>query len=170
MDRKKLLDEEYTGNWVWRAVAALVSFSDSSLTISRMAQGLDVDISVIVEALEGLEEMGILRRTEGGYERVLKFVYYSDRHIEAKKLHGDHVLISTQILSRLDPNQKTGQAFFRTGFLATNREIAAKYLGRMESLLKEWILESDTTEKNELVALSLSAVDVTQGRFKKEGM
>jgi hypothetical protein len=95
-----------------------------------------------------------------GYKRVLKYVYFSDRNLNPQKLISDHVLISSQIMSRLAPNPDAVN-FYRTSFIGTSEKKAKEFCVRFEALVKEFLVESSQSTPDSVFALSVSLIDVT---------
>lgn len=125
-----------------------------------MAKKLQVPVVEILDALEVLCTLGIIKRTDTSYKKILKYVYYSDRNMEAKKILADHVLITTQVLGRLNPDTPEVGSFYRTGFISSNRELARSFFYKMEELIKDFIIQSSKEESDTVYALSLSGVEV----------
>lgn len=165
---KRQLQKKYTGSWVWRTIASLIEISDFTPSSKWIAQRLNITVDEVVSALEGLEGLGIIRRTPSGYEKVLKFVYYSDRDLEPKSILMDHVMISTQILGRLDPIQTDIPSFYRTGFIATNKELTKDFFNKVEQLFKEYMEASSESASDMVFAISLSGIDVSGKENERE--
>ncbi len=157
---RRTLQLQYIGNWVWRAVASLVDTRDFDPSPKWIAKKINVNLEEVVDALEGLEKLGIIGRTPQGYKKLLKYVYFSDRDLNPKAVLADHVLISTQIMGRLNPANPNLGCFYRTGFVATNQELAKKYFSKMESVMKEFLMESANCAADSVYAFTFSAVDV----------
>lgn len=158
-DEIKKLQADYTSSWVWRALPAIVELLPQAEAI-ELADRLGVAIPEVVEGLEGLCKLGIIRRGEQGYQRILKYVYFTDRQFEAKKLVSDHVLISTQLLSRIKPAQ--ANSFYRSSFLATSEARLTAFLKDMEGLMKELIIKSSQEKSDAVWGLSLSAAELAK--------
>ena len=161
----KKLQTDYTSNWVWRALPALIELLPQAEAI-ELASRLAVSIPEVVEALEGLCKLGILKKSESGYERILKYVYFTDRQFEAKKLVSDHVLISTQLLSRIKPSEKN--SFYRSSFLATSQVRLTSFLSELEGLMKDLIIKSSNDKSDCVWGLSLSAAELAKTASKIE--
>ena len=161
------LQKKYTANWLWRTLAALVDTEGFDPSLSQLAKQMGVPVNEVVEAFEGLEKLGIIRRTAEGYVRILKFVYFSDRDLDPSQVLADHVLISTQILGRLDPLNPELNSFYRTGFVASNSRAVRKFCGQLEELMKAFLAESADEVADGVYGFSFSSVEVS-GR-KDEG-
>ena len=62
----------------------------------------------ILDALEVLCTLGIIKRTDTSYKKILKYVYYSDRNMEAKKILADHVLITNPSVGSIESGYTRG--------------------------------------------------------------
>lgn len=156
------LQKKYTSSWIWRTVAAVIDLSPDSRSPLWISKKLGVSVKDVVEALEGLEELGILERQVQGYRRVLKYVYYSDAHLDPMSVLGDHVLISSQILSRLHPTDPNQRSFYRTGFVASNEKLVKEFCLKVELLMKEFLEASAKEPSDRVVGFSFSNVKVTR--------
>lgn len=163
-DEKKQLQLQYTGNWVWRAIAALVETRDFCHSVKWIADRLSVTVEEVVFALEGLEALGIIRRTSNGYEKVLKYIYYTDRDLDSTAILKDHVLVSTQILGRLATKSVVRPSFYRTAFYASTIEQARAFFLRIEDLMKQFMVDSASQASDRVFAVTLSGVDLTTKR------
>lgn len=160
--QKEALQKRYTSSWVWRTVAAIVDVSPDSRSPLWISKKINVSVQEVVEAIEGLEALGIIERTANGYKRILKYIYYSDAHLDPMSLLGDHVMISSQILSRLHPTNPNQNSFYRTGFVATNATLAKDFCLKVEGLMKEFIEASAKEPSDRVVGFSFSNVKITR--------
>lgn len=164
------LEKQYTGNWVVRAVGCMVELTDKSLDPRWMAEKLDVSIEEIFKSLDILESLGIIKKTPlGEYKKILKYVYYTDRNMVPEHVLADHVLISSQLMSRLKPRDEKRGSFYRTSFVATNIDLAKKYFLKIEQNLKDFLIESAQSESNTVIACSFSGVELTKKSPPKQG-
>ena len=148
----------FLGNWVWRAVHALVNhpnFNDSPLWIS---QKIGVSVEEAAEAVEGLLGLGLIKRVEG------KMQAEKVRFIMPEKLQtigaqaDNHQLLAQQVLSRLNPDQF--EVAFHDLFMATNTETFNKFYLKFIQLLDEFSNESEKLEKRDrIICLSMEAVN-----------
>lgn len=162
LKRRAELQKKYTSNWSWRALAALIDVNpEASRSIKWLAQKLSIAIEEVVEGLEGLEMLGIIERTAQGYKKILKYVYFSDRDIDPMSVLADHVLVSAQILSRLNPRNLNKKSFYRTGFVASNEELVRDFCLQIEALMKTFVEQSAKCEADRVVGFSFSNVKVT---------
>lgn len=161
--KKQELQKKYTGSWIWRAVAALVEISpESTKNIKWFSEKLGVSLEEVVDAIEGLEILGIIERTTYGYRKILKYVYFSDRDLDPVAVLSDHMLISSQILSRLNPFNKEQKSFYRTGFVASNEENVKEFCLKIEILMKEFLEKSSKAKCDRVVAFSFSNVKMSR--------
>ena len=159
---KRKLQLEYIGNWVWRAVSSLIDIKDFKPSPKWIANRLGTSVDEVILALIGLQKLGIIKKTETGYEKLLRYDYFSDCDLDRKTVQEDHVLISTQVLARLNPLDPNTGSFYRTGFVATNRELATKYFTKVENILKEFLMESANSNSDAVFALSFSGVNIIE--------
>lgn len=160
--QKEVLQKRYTSSWVWRSVAAIFDVSPDSRSPLWISKKLNVTVREAVEAIEGLEALGIIERTPNGYKRILKYVYYSDAHLDPMSILSDHVLISSQILSRLHPSDKNQKSFYRTGFVSSNEALVKDFCLKVEALMKEFLEASAREPSDRVVGFSFSNVKVTR--------
>jgi hypothetical protein len=120
-----------------------------------------------LEALEGLERLGIIRHTSKGYKKILKYIYFTDQNLEPKKILSDHVLISTQILGRL-ANTNYQKSFYRTSFIGTTEKKFREFCQKMETTIKDFLIDSSQGRAEKVYALSLSCVDLTKDSLEKK--
>lgn len=154
--RLAALQKEYAANWIWRAVAAMIEVRGFQPTLEWMSDRLSVSKAEVAQALEGLEGMGIIRKTASGYERILKYVYYSDRDLDRGNLMQSHVLITQQILNRLDPAADRLPVCHKTGFLSSNASCTEEFHEKLTRLLKEYLQKSSLEKPDNVYAFSFS--------------
>ncbi len=163
LKQKTELQKKYTSSWVWRSLAAVIEINpEASRSLKWLSQKLNVALEQIVEGLEGLEALGIIERTAQGYKKILKYVYFSDRDIDPKSVLADHVLISSQLLSRLNPRSSNAKSFYRTGFVASNETLVREFCIQVEVLMKEFVEKSSKSVSDRVVGFTFSNVKVTQ--------
>lgn len=160
--RKEVLQKRYGSSWIWKSVAAIVDVSPDSRSPLWISRKLNISVNESVEALEGLEALGILERLPQGYRRILKFFFHADQHKDPRSLLGDHALLSSQILSRLRPEDPHQKSFFRTGFVATNETLVREFCFKFEALMKDFLEASAREPSDRVVGLTFSTVKMTQ--------
>ena len=65
-EKAQLLDN-YSGNWIWRAVECLVKSKDFNPSPKWIADRLSISIENAVDAIEGLEKLRLITRTSTGF-------------------------------------------------------------------------------------------------------
>lgn len=161
-ERRNQLLEKYTGRWVWRAVAAMIDLPDTGRSARKMAEKLGVDLGEVVDALEGLEDLELIERRPEGYLRKKSVFEVTDGEVKPKAMMRDHALVSSQILSRLNPKTPALQHFYRTSFCASNRALVQEFCLKFENLLREFVEKSAHSEADEVYAVSFTGLNVTE--------
>lgn len=149
---------QYTGNWVWRAVAALVDDDRyyDPLEISKKINAAETEIA---NALSGLQKLGIIQRTPQGYKRILKLTYFSDKNLEPTKLVSDHISISKRILALMEATSPEN-LFYRTSFVGSTEKKFKDFCSKVERAMRELILESSQSPVENVYSISLSCIDL----------
>lgn len=60
--------KQYCGNWIWRALECLVDSKDFNPSPKWISQRLNISIENAVDAIEGLERMGLIVRTGNSFK------------------------------------------------------------------------------------------------------
>jgi len=154
------LQRKYTGNWLWRSIATLMEISESQPSPKWIANRLRVSLGEVVDAMDGLEKIKIIRRTQTGFEKNVQTIYFSDRDLDARSLLADHVLITTQLNGRMDPLDPQGDCFYRTSFIASNKASVRKFNKKIELAMLEFLRESETIKADTVYGVTFSSVDV----------
>lgn len=156
------LQKEYTGNWVARSLFALIDTPKFESSPRKMAEVLGTTIEEVVHAFEVLENLSLIKRTHTGYQKNIQNVYFNDHDLNPKSILSDHVLISTQIMGRLDVANEDQASFYRTGFFASNRQLVKEFCLEMERIMMSFIARSQREEADGVYSFSFSKVQVTQ--------
>lgn len=160
--------ENYRTNTDWWIVFDSFELSGahgSALWISgRTGLGLDT----ITEALEGLVVLGLVKRTEKGFEAVKDVIHLPNNDQTKLKKMEDHALISRQVLNHLGENAKGALRF---ASFASNIQIIAE----MYEKINKAILEADEQSKklnrdqiDNIYLASFTAVTATRPHTEKE--
>jgi hypothetical protein len=161
LKQKQDLQKKYTQSWLWRALPCLLEVEGVSHDIRHLAVCLKVSVEDILEATDGLENLGIIRKNGKGWERVLKYIYFSDRDINPMQTLTDHLLVSQQIQNRLVPEGVP--SFYRTSFVATSNLLLRDFYLRIEALMAEFIEASGKQSAKNVVGITFSGVNITRG-------
>lgn len=161
LKQKQDLQKKYTQSWLWRALPCLLEVEGVSHDVRHLAVCMKVGVEEVLEAIDGLENLGIIRKSSNGWERVLKYVYFSDRDLNPIQTLTDHLLISQQIQTRLVPQGVP--SFYRTSFVATSNVLLRDFYLRVEALMAEFIEASNKQSAKNVVGLTFSGVNLTRG-------
>ena len=94
--------ENYICLWTWRAVESLIALPDFNPSLKAIAARLGISLTEAVEAVEGLEFIGIIRRTPNGgiIRSTMKIDLYA-MQIPHREVARSQLLISAEINSRI---------------------------------------------------------------------
>lgn len=159
---KTELQKKYTQSWLWRSLPCLLEVEGISHDPRHLAFCLSVKVEETLEALDGLHDLGIIKKTGERWERVLKYIYFSDRDINPVQTVTDHLLISGQLQNRLTP--KGNPCFYRTSFVATSNVLLRDFYLRVEALMAEFIETSNKQTATGVVGLTFSGVSLGGGK------
>ena len=154
----KQLEDSYSGSWVIRCINSYFDIKKTVHSIKDMSESLRFSVKDSVHAIETLEKLGILRKTELGYRKVLKYIFYPHQGHNSRKSLEDHMIISLQILNRMKKNSKE-KNFYRSSFVATNENLVQELTQNIDDLLRNFLMASEKAEKNSILALSISGVE-----------
>lgn len=160
--QNQVLQKKYTSSWLWRSLSALIDVEPRGLSFKDYSRMLGVSPLEVMEAIDGLEKLGIIRREGEGYVKVMKYVYFSDRALNPQKVMMDHVLVSSQLLHRLSAQDPEQKSFYRTGFVATNEKLLNDFSSKMEALMKEFLEQSSREPSTHVVAFTHSSLTLTK--------
>lgn len=91
----------FAGNWVWRATEALIDHPDFEPSAQWLKNRLNISLEEAVEALDGLEKLGVLTRNGAqAKRRGVQFLIPQDLNTRSVKIQ-NNVHHSQQILNRL---------------------------------------------------------------------
>jgi hypothetical protein len=161
LKHNKDLQKKYTQSWLWRAVPCLIEVEGLSHDVRHLALCLNVGVEEVLDALEGLQSLGIIKKSDDRFERVLKYVYFSDRDLDPRQTLSDHLLVSGQILNKLAPQGVP--SFYRTSFVATSSLLLRDFYLKAEALMVELIENSNKQKSTDVVGITISGVNLTRG-------
>lgn len=153
----------FAGNWVWRATEALIDHPEFEASAIWVKSRLGISIEEAVDALDGLEKLGILRRNhEGSERRAIQFLVPQDLNTRSVKIQNS-VHHSQQILNRLAENEQgVGLTFYS---LLSKDQINEAY-ERFEKILAEMHGSSGRGQDSRLFGLSFTA-SVMEGNLNR---
>lgn len=159
--------ENYRSNTDWWIVFdsfELPNAIGSSLWIAGRT-GLSLD--TVTEALEGLVVLGLIKRTDKGFEAVKNVIQLPSEDQTKQKRMENHALVSRQVLNHLTDNARGALRF---ASFASNIQIVAD----MYKKIDQAILEADEQSKklnrsqiDNIYLVSFTAVTATQPNTEK---
>lgn len=150
---------QFSENWIWRALYCLVESPSFDPSPRWIAAKLDITIEKAVDALEGLQGLGLIERSGNTYKVISSRTYHqiNTSHMPARELLLDHIKVAPQILSKIDIEDG-----FTTQFFLGNRDLIHKYGPKFIALYEEMEREARSLNITEVVASELSFVQVTK--------
>ena len=160
------LERGFSGSWLTRSLNAFLDIETKVDSLKKLSQMLNSSVQDVVQSLETLEKLGIIVKTESGFKKILKYIYYPDRALNKKKSIEDHVLISTQILNKLSANSKS-KNFYRTSFVATNTELVRQFTDDYDKLLRKFLMDSENTTKDSIYSMTSTGIEIYNSKSKE---
>jgi hypothetical protein len=149
--------EQYSGNWIWRAVQCLVDLPEFSPSPKWIANRLNVGVEKAVEAIDGLERIGrVIRTSKGSYKLTQEWDYINSDNQSREKLLSAQSRIAPQLISKLTTSDAFTSQFF-TGDQATIK----KYSPHFMRLFKEMSEEAKSNGCTDVIAVQMSFVQLT---------
>lgn len=135
----------FYGNWVWRAVEALVQARDFNPSPSWIADRLNISAEAATDALEGLLRIGVIKKTGEIYRTSTQFQYIGDTALDRSDLFQIHSKVKDQISSKL----KSRDCFSNAILLSSRANVAEfykKFCVLVEELNSNANIEDDATD------------------------
>lgn len=147
----------FSGNWVWRAVEALVQSKDFNPDPNWIADRLNISAESAKDALEGLIRIGMVIKEGNLFKTASDFYSYDATQIDRSDLFYIHTKIRDQVSLRLN----TKDCFSNMIFLA-NKDLIAKFYSQFSNLVQELNEEALKTECNDVYAFEMSFAKMTR--------
>lgn len=148
--------EQWLGNWIWRAVQCLVEMKDFNPSPKWIAGRLNVSIEKAVEALEGLERLGCIRKAANTYIVTSDWMQLTPEELTRERLLNAQSRIAPQLISKLTTNDA-----FTSQFLVGDKALIKKYSPRFMKLFKEMNDEAIASNCKEVIAAQISFVQLS---------
>jgi len=148
----------FCGNWIWRAVEALVQAKDFNPNPAWIADRLNISAVAASEALEGLERIGMIVKTEGGYVGSEVLAQYKGGSIDRSDRFEIHNKIKEQISNRTTSRDCYANAVFLSSKVDIN-DFYKKFCGLVEELNNKALSEGTGAE---VYAMELSLARLTR--------
>ena len=148
---------QWAGNWIWRTIQCLIESPDFNPSPKWSANRLGISIEKAVEAFDGLERLGIIKRENNTFKVNSSWFQLTPNGATKESLLAAHTKVAPQILSKLTTNDK-----FTVQFLRGNRELLNKYAPKFIQLYKEMNDEAEAKGLKEVIASEISFAILTQ--------
>lgn len=147
----------WAGNWIWRAVQTLVEAPDFNPSPKWISQRLNITVEKAVDAIEGLERLGIITRADNTFNVQAGWFQVGTDELSSRQLLGAHANLAPQVLSKLKPNDKYTAQFFRG-----DAELLTKYAPKFIELYKQMDQEGKAKGSKEVIASQISFAVLTE--------
>lgn len=139
--------ENYRKNTDWWIVFDCLDLPNAIGSALWIAGRTGLSVETANEALEGLVVLGLLKKSQNGYEKVtLNFDVPSENQTKAQRM-AEHALISRQILNHL---HEEARGAIRFGSFASNVQIIADLYEKIDKAIYEAQEKSRKLSKQEL--------------------
>lgn len=148
----------FCGNWVWRAVEALVQSPDFNPNPAWIADRLNISAGAAKDALEGLERIGMIKVTADGYKNNAEHFYANCNDLDRSDLFEIHNKMKSQIDSKL-----TSRSSFSNTILLTNKKHIEGFYKKFAAAVAELNRQSaEDAGCDEVFAFELSLARLTR--------
>ena len=148
----------FSGNWVWRAVDVLSHAKDFDANPSWIADRLNISVEAAKDAIEGLERLGILVKTDSGFKSDPNPVYLGSQQLDRSDLFEIHNKIKKQIESKI-----TSRSTYASTIILSKKEYVAEFYKKFGEAIDELIMKSAKDSSCEHVyAMELSMARLTR--------
>lgn len=152
---------QYSGNWIWRAIECLVESPDFNPSPKWAAQRLNITVEKAVDAFEGLERLGYIKRDGATYKPLSSEYHIGVAEFTREELLSIQSKLAPQIISKLKASSK-----FTTYFMLGNDELIAKYTPQIMKIYAQMHKEGLEKGLTEVVASEISFAIVSEHAAK----
>ncbi|MBS1972206.1 MAG: DUF4423 domain-containing protein [Bdellovibrionales bacterium] len=148
----------FSGNWVWRAVEALVQAKDFNPDPVWIADRLNISAEAAKDALEGLVRIGLVTVTTDGIQSRAEFIEANCNDLERSDLFQIHSKIKNQISEKM-----THRDSYSNAIVLTKGKYMNEFYRKFSALVAELAEKSaEDKESNEVFALELSLARISR--------
>lgn len=142
----------FCGNWIWRAVDALVASKDFNSDPTWVADRLNISVEAAKDALDGLERIGRIKKSETGLVANAEFSNFDNVDLDRSDRFEIHNKIKDQITSRI-----TSRDSYCNLVLLSSRGNVSDFYDGFCRLVEEFAAKSDADETStEVFGMELS--------------
>jgi uncharacterized protein DUF4423 len=147
----------FSGNWVWRAVEALVQAKDFNPDPVWIADRLNISAEAAKDALEGLVRIGLIVKDGESFKAATNFYNYDSNQIDRSDMFYIHTKIRDQVSLRIN----TKDCFSNMIFLS-NKELISKFYSQFSNIIEKLNEEALKAECKEVYAFEMSFAKLTR--------
>lgn len=152
--------EAFNSSLTWRAVYALIDHQDFDWNPVWIANKLGISETDAMDAIIGLTQLGLIRKTESGYEQGKLQIITEEDQVKPETLINHHQLLSEEILNLMSTDR--AGAFYN--FMAPGDKDALRELySEVKEVLQRFHdkCQKDKKKYDSVFAFSFTTVDVT---------
>ena len=151
--------QNYSSNWVWRAIESLVTAKNFNPAISAIANRLNVSIEAVVNALEGLERLNIIKRDGQSFLKPTNVTFLDKSNTNPKNLLVAHGHLAPQIIGMLNE-----ESIFATRFTLGSLKIARKHAHKLQDFLNSVDQDGSIEDNPDILAIDISIAQVNSSK------
>lgn len=155
-DYYNMIDLFY-GNWIWRAVHAIIDHPRFNPSPSWIADALSISVQEAVDALDGLEDLGLIRRTESSFiARTPQFLLPKEKACKEYTIK-KHRQIASQLTNMGTPKDVEGALVY---FLAVDRTHLSEILQKIFHDFQTLDQQVNRSASSQLYAINLTCTNL----------
>lgn len=156
-------EKNFWSNLKWHCLFCLLEHT-GHLPISLLAQKSGLSIIEAVHALEAMEMLGFVKKTENGYTQVKdSFKRVSNGQAQHMEIIAQYVLSSAQVNNRILETIETGKHKTKCITYNSTKELADELYQKIQEAVNEFRVKSDALKPNwdGVYNLSASIIEMT---------
>lgn len=148
----------FSGNWIWRAVEALVKAKDFNPDPNWIADRLNISAEAAKDALEGLVRIGLVFIGPNGVQSLTKSVESNCNSLERSDLFQIHTKIKNQISEKI-----THRDSYSNTIVLTKGKYMNEFFRKFSALVTELEEKSAAdSESQDVFGLELSLARISR--------
>lgn len=156
--------DNFYGNWIWRAIHALLDHQDFDSSPIWISKRLDISIEEVVEAFEGLKVLGLVTQDESGFKAKQVQFIVPEKFTTLESMVRKHRDVSQQILNQVSVEKNLKGRLY---FVASNSEELERLDRKINEALLEFNKRSESCKKDGLYAVTATAIDLLNNKGEK---
>lgn len=159
--------ENYRKNTDWWVIFASFDLPDFQASPLWISEKIGISVETVVEALEGLEVLGYLKKVNGVFQPITgkDFVKFDLKNRKKSDVLEEHALISRQIVNQLCVESL---AAVDHRCFASNIEVLTElYSDINKAFEKAYLASQKDKNKDKILKITFTATDVLPGKERK---